>query len=259
MTYILRLRFPRNKEVCDGIDNDCNEICDDGDLDKDDDKYTICGRKILSDGTCSDQSDAFNDCKPEDGDINPGATEICNGVDDNCNEICDDGFDPDNDKYTECGSWVDKCEGSKKEDIDCKPMITHINPGAEEKCNGFDDNCDGQFYPAMVPCYTKAKPPVGEEACFLGARQCVEPGAGWGECRVENLGDGAIALTPGLCTKYDACFAADEVDPFACTNSGSGLKKSALWRSLFPFTGGLRRGSWVPGLVGTHHALGPRP
>jgi hypothetical protein len=43
------------------------------------------------------------DCDDTDPAVNPGATEICNGIDDNCDTVIDEGFDVDADGYTTCG------------------------------------------------------------------------------------------------------------------------------------------------------------
>ena len=43
-------------------------------------------------GDCADGSDA----------VHPGATEICNGKDDNCDGKIDEGFDQDNDGTPSC-------------------------------------------------------------------------------------------------------------------------------------------------------------
>ena len=78
-----------------------------------------------------------NDCNdsPSGGAaINPGATEICDGVDNNCNGQVDEGFDQDGDGYKTCGS-----------NPDCNDGIAAIHPGATEICDGVDNNCNGQI------------------------------------------------------------------------------------------------------------------
>jgi hypothetical protein len=70
------------------------------------------------------------DCDEQDPMVHPGATEVCNAVDDDCDGIIDDGFDQDGDLYTQCNG-------------DCNDANIAINPGALEIWNGLDDNCDG--------------------------------------------------------------------------------------------------------------------
>lgn len=70
------------------------------------------------------------DCNDNDSSINPGATEICNSVDDDCDGLIDEGFDVDGDGYTSCGG-------------DCNDNDATINPGASEtSCDGIDNDCD---------------------------------------------------------------------------------------------------------------------
>ncbi len=211
-----KLRFPGNPEVCDGIDNDCNERCDDGPLDNDEDDYTICDRKILPDGTCTDASEELFDCDDEDPLTHPGASEICDGKDNNCNENCDEGHDPDGDFYTDCGSKTDVCNGTKTEFIDCEPDNEHAYPGnVPEFCDGVDNDCDGVFYPETVPCYVVTNE-LGEDRCVIGDRQCHDSsGEGWvGACVPKS--DAAEEVPLELCTAYDEC--SDAADPWGCAN-----------------------------------------
>ncbi len=75
------------------------------------------------------------DCDDADETVNPGMTEVCNGVDDDCSGEADEGFDVDADGYLDmvCPS------GS-----DCDDEDPLINPGAEEVCeDGIDNDCAG--------------------------------------------------------------------------------------------------------------------
>jgi hypothetical protein len=211
--------YPGATELCDGKDNDCNEVCDDGAADPDDDNYTSCGTKILEDGTCSDMSSSNIDCAPQDKDINPGAEEVCDGIDNNCDTHCDENQDPDSDTYTECGSVVDACVGVAEADKDCKPGDGEVYPSAEELCDGKDNNCDEVFYPAVVPCYAVDNNNGG--LCTLGSRQCGDKnGTGWGgPCMPSSAGDPGNRVDAALCTAYDNCVSADEADPFECANA----------------------------------------
>ncbi len=85
-----------------------------GDLDQDGDGYTP------NEGDCDD----FN------ADVYPGAAEICDGDDNDCNGAADEGFDADGDSYAYCAG-------------DCNDANVDIHPGALEDCDGVDEDCDG--------------------------------------------------------------------------------------------------------------------
>eukprot|EP00961_Rhodomonas_salina_P137641 1851559-Rhodomonas_salina.1 len=72
------------------------------------------------------------DCDDGDSTVYPGAVEICDGKDNNCDgRIPGTEIDDDWDGYSECGS-------------DCNDSNYNINPGRmEQMCNGIDDNCNG--------------------------------------------------------------------------------------------------------------------
>jgi hypothetical protein len=72
---------PFGTEICDGLDNDCSGACDDDPaLDPDGDRFTDCGSIV---GTCGTRGENV-DCAPDNGAVHPGAAELCNGIDDDC-------------------------------------------------------------------------------------------------------------------------------------------------------------------------------
>lgn len=150
---------PGATEVCDGIDNDCNGQIDDGlptstfYRDADGDGY---GDPNVTTQACSAPAGYVadnTDCNDADAAIHPGATELCNGIDDNCDGQIDEGVkttfyrDADGDGYGDPNVTSQACSapaGYVADNTDCNDSNAAIHPGATELCNGIDDNCNGQ-------------------------------------------------------------------------------------------------------------------
>jgi hypothetical protein len=81
---------------------------------------------------------AGSDCNDNNAAIHPGATEVCDTLDNDCDGAVDEGNvcnlcpDDDADGFTTC-------------DGDCDDSNLNNNPGAVEVCDGVDNNCDGQI------------------------------------------------------------------------------------------------------------------
>ena len=73
--------FQGNSEICDGQDNDCDNLIDEG-LSEDTD-----GDSHFSVGSCEQPAD---DCEDNNPDNFPGNTEICDGQDNDCDNLIDE-------------------------------------------------------------------------------------------------------------------------------------------------------------------------
>jgi hypothetical protein len=91
------------------------------------------------------------DCDDDNIEINPNGTEICNGLDDDCDGDIDEGFletfyqDQDNDGYGSKKKSVEACrqiDGYTSNQLDCDDHNPSIHPNALEYCNASDDDCD---------------------------------------------------------------------------------------------------------------------
>ncbi|HUU04006.1 MAG TPA: MopE-related protein [Myxococcota bacterium] len=133
---------PGVAELCDGVDRDCDGVYDNG-FDGDGDTYTTCGT-LTTDGSA-----VVADCDDGDPGINPGVAERCDGVDQDCDGVYDNGFDGDGDSYTTCGTLT--TDGSAAAQ-DCNDENQGIYPGAHEDCDGIDQNCDGVADIDIGPC-----------------------------------------------------------------------------------------------------------
>src|SRR5439155_16955841 len=104
------LVHPGAPETCgNGIDDDCNGQHDEGCQavcpDNDGDGYAVCG------GDCQlPQGKQCGDCDDTNPLVHPGAPEICNGIDDNCDGQIDEGGDSLCNDQNDC--TADTCGGS---------------------------------------------------------------------------------------------------------------------------------------------------
>jgi uncharacterized repeat protein (TIGR03803 family) len=145
-------------EVCDGIDNDCDGVIDNGLTERtfysdyDGDGYGSEKRTITTCAAPPRYVAVGGDCNDDNANVHPGAPELCDGRDNDCNGEIDDGltlkpfyWDADKDGY---GFFrpVYACAappGYIAQGGDCNDNNYAIHPGAEEQCNGIDEDCDG--------------------------------------------------------------------------------------------------------------------
>ncbi len=190
-----------------------------------------------------DNADDCNDDLTTGAEVNPGATEVCNGIDDDCDGTTDEPdatdatvyyADCDGDDYApmasatrrSCatpssapdgcpsGRWV-TTEPADAASADCDDTDPNRYPGATAVCNGRDDNCDGL---------------VDDDAEFVGldaADRCTGSNFVGEPCTVRHWtpaegGTGAAYL---FCraTSYDWQAAED-----ACSRNGSGYHLVAI-------------------------------
>ncbi len=96
------------------------------------------------------------DCDDDDLAISPDAAELCDAVDNDCDDAIDeegaeDAYawyaDIDGDGYGDpSGARVYACSqpvGYVADSADCDDLNSHVNPSIPEICDGFDDDCDG--------------------------------------------------------------------------------------------------------------------
>jgi uncharacterized repeat protein (TIGR01451 family) len=147
-------------ERCDGLDNDCDGLVDEGNPDA----GGVCGDDT---GECQTGTVACVGgtliCQ---GAIGP-VEEICDGLDNDCDGVVDDGLSLGSAcgpvRRGECVPGVLICAGGE---IICDGAIT----GSPEVCNALDDDCDGVVDEGIVLGATCGD---AAGACVPGQLQCV--------------------------------------------------------------------------------------
>ncbi len=168
---------------------------------------------------CQDQSTFFDydgdgyadhvDCDPNDAEIHPGADEVCDELDNDCDGDVDEDDpmglttfyeDADGDGFGDTSSTVDACfapTGYGEDATDCDDTDAAVYPGAPDVCDEIDDNdCDG------------ATDPSEEDGDGDGASSCE------GDCDDSDaaVGPHATEICNGVDDDCDGSLTADEVD-----------------------------------------------
>ncbi len=132
--------YPGAPERCNGKDDNCNGQIDENTMpetlyaDPDGDGYYAPGTTDTTIGCLPlpGYADEPGDCAPNDPSRHPGATEVCNLLDDNCDGRVDEDVRP------RCG--IGRCE---RESPTCDAADCVAGTPVNEICNGLDDDCNG--------------------------------------------------------------------------------------------------------------------
>jgi predicted outer membrane repeat protein len=165
---------PAADEVCDGLDNDCDALADE--LDDSLDLASAVTSYVDADGDgFGTELDAVTRCEPVEGrvlvagdcdegdrDVNPSASEVCDGVDNDCDGQVDDSdadldlstatawyADLDQDGHGDPDDAIWVCEEPRwrvASGHDCDDSSDAVHPDAPELCDGWvDEDCDGEI------------------------------------------------------------------------------------------------------------------
>lgn len=129
--------FPGAEEICDEKDNDC-----DGEVDEDTMPIPLYvdadgdGVGVLPEAKVGCVEDGYSpisgDCDDRDPSSYPGASEVCDQRDNDCDGRTDNGA------LATCGvGWC------RREALSCSVETCTPGPPGVERCNGIDDDCDG--------------------------------------------------------------------------------------------------------------------
>jgi hypothetical protein len=152
---------PGAPEVCDLADNDCDGIIDEGFQtlwyrDVDADSYGDPNQSVAACNPPGGYVSNNQDCNDSNSVTFPNAPEVCDGVDNNCNDTVDEGFtttwyrDQDGDGHGDPADQINSCTqppGYVALGTDCADESAAIYPFAPEICDGLDNDCDSFIDP----------------------------------------------------------------------------------------------------------------
>ncbi|TNE47868.1 MAG: hypothetical protein EP343_18200, partial [Deltaproteobacteria bacterium] len=185
------------EETCNGRDDDCDGDVDEGlpqcVCEKVGDKepcYTgpsgtenlgICKTGTRTCEEKGSQDKRWSTCQAQ---VLPKSTDECNGLDDNCNGLIDEGCPCTPGEVRSCGTNVGECRTGQQRcvngvwsntcDGETYPVI--------ESCDGKDNNCNGRVDEYLAPRACKTPCGLGVSICESGQWVCKGPEAKQEEC-----------------------------------------------------------------------------
>jgi hypothetical protein len=196
-------------ETCNGADDDCNGVVDD----------VLGVGEVCYAGTGDCQRAGRRVCVGAalgcDARPGPSGVEACDGRDNDCDGVTDDGIAP-----TPCSTGVGACRASGATNCVGGETVCGAVAGAPsvERCNSVDDDCNGVVDDGAG---------AGGGACSVGLGACRSDGVYF--CSNGTLTCGAVPRAPGVevCNAVDDdCDGTTDDGPlcpanFACTGGGA--------------------------------------
>lgn len=216
------VKFPGNIEVCDFEDNNCSGVADEGfpvmTIFRDVDGDGVGNEQRQSCMPATGYSAEGGDCDDNNANRSPRKTELCDEVDNNCNNVVDEGhdknwyLDDDGDQVPRGPTATVQCNSPGPKymkypsgpPFDCDDANDRRAPNKPEICDGIDNNCasnngveiDENFPTKGTSC---------SQGC--GTLQCAQGGASL-QCSApepdiyyqdkDGDGDGIATVIPGV-------------------------------------------------------------
>ena len=133
------------------------------DVDADADGWGASSTSVVSCSAPARYVSTSSDCDDRDATASPSGIETCDGVDDDCDGVVDDGVatstwydDADGDGWGDPDTCVVECSapaGYVADAEDCDDGDPSVSPSESEVCDGFDEDCSADIDErAVCPC-----------------------------------------------------------------------------------------------------------
>ncbi|MEW6079315.1 MAG: PilC/PilY family type IV pilus protein [Thermodesulfobacteriota bacterium] len=240
---------PGETEVCDdGIDNDCDGAVDEACViwyqDTDGDGYGNSAVTAVAVSDPGGYAPDGGDCDDTNAAVNPGVAETCDGIDNDCDGLEDEGCvdwyqDNDGDGYGSVFTVSDFTQPAGYVNVpgDCNDADPAIHFGAVEVCDGVDNDCDGELDEGCFVWYQDAdNDRYGNTA--VNQRSIARPAgyvAASGDCNDANavihpyMLDLCDHLDNDCDAEYDEDVPAEEYRKYYADNDGDGYGNAAVW------------------------------
>jgi cysteine-rich repeat protein len=147
---------PTATETCNDLDDDCDDAIDEAVLptwyrDADGDMFGVPGMTVARCAMPAGYASVSTDCDDAEPGRNPGAPEVCDRIDNDCDVGIDEGVtmrlyrDADADGHGAASGPVDACAAGAMlatSSDDCDDTNASRHPGAPESCDMLDNDCD---------------------------------------------------------------------------------------------------------------------
>ena len=202
-------RYPNNIEICDGLDNDCNNSTTDGSGETaplNDNQNGVCKYSVKScdgvNGWINDYSNVANNEYP--------AETSCDGFDNNCDGQIDEGCSCVDNQTQACGSDTGECQKGIQTCFSgswgaCVGEIT----SQTEICNDSKDNdCDNDIDCADADCSGDPDCANCADECSSGSFGCNGENSEW-TCGEAEDGDDCLDKIIAACEVGETCSVAN--------------------------------------------------
>ncbi len=171
---------PGAAELCDDVDQDCDDVVDEDPTDAttwypdlDGDSHGDGSSPVVACDAPADHLADGTDCDDASASVHPGADEVCDDLDQDCDDVVDESAtdagtwytDDDGDGFGDPASGTASCEATSTQVADasdCDDTAATVYPWAgDTQGDGVDGDCDGLDgegvgsgfdYLAVVPC-----------------------------------------------------------------------------------------------------------